>query len=129
MEADSGSLVTLYSPALWRRVVRDWPRGFLAFLQVAYLDEARLLVLDELGQLALDLDGLVLERLRRVAVLVERHPRASNVGEVLTLEGYGDEDVGRQADFRQPWAPPLDLADARALLAWFRAHPSRLPAA
>jgi hypothetical protein len=128
MAEPEGSQLTVYPPAVWRRIARDERRD--APWDIAQFESdtrADIELRIELHDLANQIRGLLLLRERRLRALYRQHPEAPTLAVALILAGYTPEDAGMPPDFDGKL--PEDLDQARTLLVWLQAHPSNLPPA
>jgi hypothetical protein len=123
---------TVYPPAVWRRLAEEFKtdEDFGAELvEHAQLDNAADgAIRAELVQLAVQLYDLLLDRAQRIMALGRLLPQARGEREALALAGFVWADTGFPESFplEGRWLP-RELGEARKLLVWLQAHPSRLP--
>lgn len=125
---------TVFPPAVWRRVAEESESDeeFIADMmeRVKLDNDADAAIRLELLVLARELYDLLMDRAERVLALSRLVPEASEVSEVLACAGLAWDDTGIPASLSLDGAwLPKDLSQARMLLAWLEAHPSRLPIA
>jgi hypothetical protein len=113
--------LTLYPPAVWRRLLNSTELTDAAIEHDTGADrELRISLLT----LAHELNSIIVERGQRVAAIAQTFPEAREIGDALALAGFTAEDAGLPDHIS---SLPDDLNEARSLLAWLQAHPSKLP--
>jgi hypothetical protein len=125
---------SIYAPAVWRRIAEADGIPDAQF-SAEYLERAQLdrpvdaVLRAQLAQLAERLYDLLIDRVDRLIALCKRLPEAQNERDALTRAGlsWGDTGLPESFDPKSGCWLPLELADAKWLLAWLEANPPGLP--